>query len=59
MGDRKAGIKHNVLLIKDTLALIHRVGSNPKLSPVTTAKELSTITFYNERHNVKEIRKFV
>jgi hypothetical protein len=38
MGDRKAGIKQKVLLIKDTLALIHRVGSNPKLPPVTTAK---------------------
>ena len=33
------------------------VGSNPISSPVTIAKELGTITFYNEGHNVKEIIK--
>lgn len=57
MGDKKAGTKQKVPLIKDTLAIIHKVGSNPISSPVTTAKELGTITFYNESHNVKEIIK--
>jgi len=57
MGDKKAGTKQKVPLIKDKLAVTHKVGSNPISSPVTTAKELGTITFYNESHNVKEIIK--
>jgi len=57
MGDKKAGTKQKVPLIKDTFAIIHKVGSNPISSPATIAKELGTITFYNESHNVKEIIK--
>jgi hypothetical protein len=56
MVDKKAGTRQKVPLIKDTLAIIHKVGSNP-VSTVTTAKELGTIAFYNESHNVKEIIK--
>jgi uncharacterized protein YlxP (DUF503 family) len=55
MGDKKAGIKQQVLSIKDKLAIIHKVVSNPKSSHVTSVKELGTLIL----HNVKEIRKFV
>jgi hypothetical protein len=53
---RKLGPCRKVPLIKDTFAIIHKVSSNP-ISSVTNAKELGTITFYNEGHNVKEIIK--